>query len=59
MLLKPTSLETFPVDYAFFAMLHALPQIAGAALIPPVAIVAVVYLLKLTQPRPGAPVGID
>ncbi len=53
----PSSLETSPVGYSFYAVLYALPQIAAAALVPPTAIVLVALLLRWTKPK--SPLGID
>ena len=43
------------VGYSFYAVLSTLPQIAAAALVPPIAIVAVALLLKRSRPTADDP----
>ena len=43
------------VGYSFYAVLNTLPQIAAAALVPPIAIVAVALLLKRSRPTADDP----
>jgi hypothetical protein len=48
------------MGYSFFAVLHALPQIAAAAVLPVAATIAVGMALKnLRRRSAGKPVGLD
>ncbi|MFT3731720.1 MAG: hypothetical protein QM780_09935 [Hyphomicrobium sp.] len=46
-----------PVNYAFFAVLRALPQIAATALLPVLGIIAVRALIEQRRPRTPAGLG--